>query len=298
VLGIIFAIACVMTFVKADYSVAGQGAGIGGFLVIVGATFGYAAGWNPYASDYTRYLPANSSRVRTGLWAGLGVFVSCVVLELAGAASATLAAPKDASPTDAFTGHLGSVVGDLTLLAIALGAVAANAINIYSGALSFTAMGFRIPLRAARAITALVFGVLGLIVAFLGLNNISKYENFLLVISYWIGPWLGVYFIDQLLRRGHRVAGFLFDREHRPFAGWVSMVVAMAVSIWLFANEPPLYVGPVPTKHPAFGDITFFVGFLIAAVLYAVIYSIERSRQPQEALLVTPEGDAAVTAAD
>jgi NCS1 family nucleobase:cation symporter-1 len=298
VLGIIFAIACVMTFVKADYSVAGQGAGIGGFLVIVGATFGYAAGWNPYASDYTRYLPANSSRVRTGLWAGLGVFVSCVVLELAGAASATLAAPKDASPTDAFTGHLGSVVGNLTLLAIALGAVAANAINIYSGALSFTAMGFRIPLRAARAITALAFGVLGLIVAFIGLNNISKYENFLLVISYWIGPWLGVYLTDQVLRRGHQVAGFLFDREHRPFAGWVSMVVAMGVSIWLFANQPPLYVGPVPTHVKAFGDITFFVGFVIAAVLYAAIFAAERSREPQEAVLVTPEGETAISAVD
>src|SRR5947209_6187518 len=173
VLGIIFAIACIMTFVKADYSVAGKGAGIGGFLVIVGATFGYAAGWNPYASDYTRYLPPTTSRARTGLFAGLGVFISCVALELAGAASASLAAPKDASPTDAFVGHLGSVVGDLTLLAIALGAVAANAVNIYSGALSFTAMGFRIPLRAARAVTALVFGVLGLIVAYIGLNNIS-----------------------------------------------------------------------------------------------------------------------------
>src|SRR6195952_3198858 len=190
ILAIIFAIACIITFTKGDYSGGGSGAGIGGCLAIVGATFGFAAGWNPYAADYTRYLPANTSPARTGLFAGLGVFLSCMVLELAGAASATLLAPKDLSPTDAFTSHLPSVVGNLTLLAIALGAVAANAVNIYSGALSFTAMGIRIPLKAARAITALVFGVLGLIVAFLGLNNIGSYENFLLVISYWIGPWL------------------------------------------------------------------------------------------------------------
>src|SRR3954447_20236674 len=288
VLGIIFAIACVMTFAKADYSVAGQGAGIGGFLVIVGATFGYAAGWNPYASDYTRYLPANSSRVKTGLWAGLGVFVSCVVLELAGAASATLAAPKNASPTDAFTGHLGSVVGNLTLLAIALGAVAANAINIYSGALSFTAMGFRIPLRAARAITALVFGALGLIVAFLGLKDISKYENFLLLISYWIGPWLGVVFTDWFLRRRNRVDGFLFDRSHRPFAGWVAMLVGIVVSVSLFANQTE-YVGPVPKAVPELGDIAFFVGFVVAGVVYAVLHSLQRGREPEDAVLVTPD---------
>src|SRR3954449_5294675 len=290
VLALIFAIACIIIFTKADLGSTANatGAGIGGFLVIVGATFGYAAGWNPYAADYTRYLPANSSPVKTGLSAGLGVFLSCFVLEVAGAASTSVVLNLD-NPTEGFTSPLGSVMGNLTLLAIALGAVAANAINIYSGALSFTALGFRIPLRTARAVTALVFGVLGLVVAFLGLNDISKYENFLLVISYWIGPWLGVYFTDWYLRLGHRVDGFLFDRKHHPYAGWVSMLVGMALSIWLFADQT-LYVGVVPERWPAFGDIAFFVGFLVAGVLYAAIHSVERGREPADAVLVTPAG--------
>src|SRR3954453_18681660 len=303
VLALIFAIACIITFTKADFGSSAYtgGAGIGGFLVIVGATFGYAAGWNPYPADYTphpppapspadypRSLPADSSPAKTGLSAGLGVFLSCFVLEVAGAASTSVVLNLD-NPTEGFTSPLGSVMGNLTLLAIALGAVAANAINIYSGALSFTALGFRIPLKTARAVTALVFGVLGLIVAFLGLNDIGKYENFLLVISYWIGPWLGVYLVDWAMRRGHRVDGFLFDRKHTPYAGWVSMLVGMALSIWLFADQS-LYTGLVPSKWPSFGDIAFFVGFLIAGVLYAVIHSIERSKEPQEAVLVPPEG--------
>jgi NCS1 nucleoside transporter family len=288
VLAIIFAIACIITFTKADFGSTANatGAGIGGFLVIVGATFGYAAGWNPYAADYTRYLPADASPAKTGGSAGLGVFLSCYVLEVAGAASTSVVLNLD-NPTEGFTSPLGSVMGNLTLLAIALGAVAANAINIYSGALSFTALGFRIPLKTARAVTALVFGVLGLIVAFLGLNDISKYENFLLVISYWIGPWLGVYLVDWAMRRGHRVDGFLFDRKHTPYAGWVSMLVGMALSIWLFADQS-LYTGLVPSRWPSFGDIAFFVGFLISGALYAVIHSIERTKEPQEAVLVTP----------
>jgi NCS1 nucleoside transporter family len=289
VLALIFAIACVITFVKGDYSGGGSGAGIGGFLIIVGATFGYAAGWNPYAADYTRYLPPGTSPARTGLFAGLGVFLSCLALELAGAASATLAAPKDLSPTDAFTSHLGSVVGNLTLLAIALGAVAANAVNIYSGALSFTAMGITLPLKAARALTALVFGILGFIVALVGLNNISSYENFLLVISYWIGPWLGVYLTDQFLRRGHRVDGFLFDRRHTPYAGAAAMLIGIVLSVWLFANQT-LYVGPVPKAVPQLGDIAFFVGFLLAAAGYAALFGLQRGKEPQDAVLVTPEG--------
>jgi NCS1 family nucleobase:cation symporter-1 len=288
VLALIFAIACIIIFTKADLGSTANatGAGIGGFLVIVGATFGYAAGWNPYAADYTRYLPANSSPVKTGLSAGLGVFLSCFVLEVAGAASTSVVLNLD-NPTEGFTSPLGTVMGDLTLLAIALGAVAANAINIYSGALSFTALGFRIPLKTARAVTALVFGVLGLIVAFLGLNDISKYENFLLVISYWIGPWLGVYLTDWYLRRGHRVDGFLFDRNHTPYAGWVSMLVGMALSIWLFADQS-LYTGVVPSKWPSFGDIAFFVGFLIAGGLYLALFQAQRGREPEDAVLVEP----------
>jgi purine-cytosine permease-like protein len=289
VLVIIFAVACVITFTKADVgSETGTGAGLGGFLVIVGATFGYAAGWNPYAADYTRYLPPDTSKRATGLWAALGVFVSCMVLEVAGAASTSIATAAGLNPTDAFTSHLGTVIRDLTLLAIALGAIAANAINIYSGALSFTAMGFRLPLRAARAITAVAFGVLGLIVAWLGLKDVSRYENFLLVISYWIGPWLGVYFTDQFLRRGHRVDGFLFDRRHTPWAGWVSMLVAIVVAVWLFANQS-LYVGLVPKHVGQVGDIAFFVGFLLAGILYAAFFPLQCTAEPQDAVLVTPE---------
>ncbi|MCU1606098.1 MAG: hypothetical protein JWP46_2563 [Modestobacter sp.] len=288
VLGIIFAIACVLTFVRADYSAAGTGAGVGGFLVIVGATFGYAAGWNPYAADYTRYLPADTPRLRVGLFAGLGVFLSCFVLELAGAASTSIVTDAGLNPTTAFTSHLGTVIGDLTLLAIALGAIAANAINVYSGALSFTALGFRVPLKAARAVTALGFGVLGLILAWTALKDAgARYENFLLVISYWIGPWLGVYFTDQYLRRGHRVDGFLFDTRHRPYAGWVSMLVGIVVSVGLFSNET-FYVGVVPTHVPEVGDITFFVGFLVAAGCYAALFATQRSREPQDAVLLTP----------
>jgi NCS1 family nucleobase:cation symporter-1 len=288
VLGIIFAIACILTFTKAGYAGHGSGAGLGGFLIIVGATFGYAAGWNPYAADYTRYLPPTVSKVATGLWAGLGVFISCLALELAGAASTSIATAAGLNPTDAFTSHFGSAVRDLTLLAIALGAIAANAINIYSGALSFTAMGFTIPLRTARAITAVAFGVLGLIVAWLGLKDVSKYENFLLVISYWIGPWLGVYFTDQVLRRRHEVRGFLFDRRHNPLAGWVAMLIAIVISVWLFANQS-LYTGLVPKHWPSFGDVAFFVGFLLAALIYAALFTLERGREPEDAVLVTPD---------
>ncbi len=287
---VVFAIASVVIVSKAH-----PGAHItgvpGGFLITLGAAFGYAAGWNPYASDYTRYLPPGTNRRATGLWAGLGVFISCVALETVGAAAATITSVGKfaANPTAGFTSHLPTGLADVTLLAIALGAVCANALNVYSGSMSFLALGIRLPLTLRRAIVALVFGVAGFFLALSGLHDAgTKYNNFLLVIAYWIGPWLGVFFTDQFLRRGKRVDGLLFDRKHRPWAGFVAMAVATVVSIYFFANQTE-YVGVVPKHAAGFGDIAFEVGFVLAALLYALFFKVQGEGRVEEALHIPDE---------
>jgi purine-cytosine permease-like protein len=272
VLAVIFLSATVVTFAKADLGAPGSGGGTGGFLVLASAAFGYAAGWNPYASDYTRYLAPTTNPVRVGLFAGLGVFVSCIVLELAGAAAVTVGTFDGDNPTAAFTGHLPHVVADLTLLAIALGAVSANVLNIYSGSMAFLALGIRLPSHVRRALVALMFGVLGFFVAWNGLSDAGhKYEGFLLVIAYWVAPWLGVVLTDQLLRRGTEYEGTMTSAAYRNWAGPIAFVVSMVVSVWLFSAQTR-YVGPVVKSHPGIGDVTPVVGLLLAAVIYAVLF--------------------------
>ena len=280
VLAIIFAIASVIILTKSHPGAASHGGGLGGFLLTMGAAYGYAVGWNPYASDYTRYFRPETSKRAIALWSGLGLFLSCAILEIVGAASVTAGGDALGQPTGAFTGHLPTAIADLTLLAIALGAVAANVLNIYSGALSFVAMGIRLPLALRRAIVALAFGVAGFIVALFGLHNAgSKYEDFLLVIAYWIAPWLAVVFMDQFLRRGTDVERLLFDTRHVSLAGPIAMLAGMGISIWLFSNQTD-YTGWVPSHVPAVGDITFAVGFVVTAVVYAALNAVERSRHP------------------
>jgi len=291
VLGIAFVLAAISIFTKAHPSAVHSTGGTGGFLITLGAAFGYACGWNPYAADYTRYLRPGVSKLSTGLFAGLGVFISCVALEIVGAASATIGSAGDAlgNPTGAFTGHMSTALADFVLVAIAIGAVCANVLNIYSGAMSFLTLGFRLPLVLRRAIIALVFGAIGFVVALTGLKDAGdKYENFLLVIAYWIGPWLAVMFTDWVLRRRDRVDGFLFDTRHNPWAGPLAMAIGMAVSIPLFSNQTK-YVGPVPKHHPALGDLTFEVGFVLTALLYAGFFYLQADRRNE--VLVIPEGD-------
>jgi nucleobase:cation symporter-1, NCS1 family len=278
VLAIVFAIGAVIVLARSDpgYAAADGGTGgIGGFLLTVGAVVGYTAGWSPYAADYARYLPAESPRLRTGLAAGLGLFGSTSVLMIVGAASVSASAAAGVAsdnPTTAFVGVLPDALAALTLLAIALGAVAANVLNVYSGAMAFLSLGVDVPLRWARAVVALAFGVVGFVIALVALADAAhSYEAFLLVIVYWIGPWLGVVLTDQYLRRDGLSVGTLYDRGYRNHAGVVALLVGIAVSVPLFSNQA-LFTGLLPRLVPGVGDVTFLVGFALAAAVYALLF--------------------------
>src|SRR5437762_7052908 len=64
-LALAFLLASVITLAKAQPGAAQGGGGVAAFLLTVGAAFGYAAGWNPYAADYTPYLPPDADRQAT-----------------------------------------------------------------------------------------------------------------------------------------------------------------------------------------------------------------------------------------
>ncbi len=90
---------------------------------------------------------------------------------------------------------------------------------MYSSAISFAAMGIKLPTPSIRAVIAVVMSLAGLVVAAIGLNNIGSYENFLLVIAYWVGPWLGVVFADRLLRRFRTGEAIYTDAHYKNWAG-------------------------------------------------------------------------------
>src|SRR5229473_292095 len=248
-----------------------------GIVFIV--AFGYAVGWNPFAADYTRYMSPTVNRRMVGIWAGLGVLVSCVVLEMAGAVLATVAKTDffNGVPTAQLQRAMPDPVYYAALLCIAIGAVAANAINIYSGTMALVSLGIRemgMTLRQRRAVIAIVVGVIGFLGGVILQAQVapgSKYESFLLLISYWIAPWLAVMFVDYWLRGGdYGDESIFYNTGYNRWQGVVAMGVGLVVSVYFFANVFGLYIGPVPNGNPDFGDITFIVGFLLSGALYYV----------------------------
>lgn len=288
---VVFGLATVLILSKANLGaginpkVQGPLGEFGAFTLTFTAAFGYAVGWNPYASDYTRYLPSSTSRFMTGLWAGLGVFISCAVLEVTGAALVTVPGThwQATNPTDQFIKPLPGLLAGLVLLGIALGAVTANVLNIYSGAMSFLTLGIRLPLTIRRAVVALGTGVVGYVVGVALQAEVgpgSKYEEFLLLISYWVAPFLAVVIVDYLLRGGEYDLRVFYDPRHRPWRGLVAMVAGIVLSAPFWNN--PLLVGPIPKAYPGIGDITFVVGFVVAAVVHLVLNAGAR-REPARA---------------
>lgn len=232
------------------------------FAVMAAAAFSYIGSWGTYASDYSRYLPMKTSR-RKILWTVFaGSLIASVWLELVGAAVAILAGPKAINSIQALHSVTGSF-GVLSVLAIILGGTAADALNLYSNSLSAGAFGIKWP-RWSLALTA---GLMGLILSILGSGHFeTNYNNFLLLLGYWMTPWMGVLFADFYAQKAYRHA--TQDSRNKKVVhlpGLVSFLIGILVSIPFM--DSTLYTGPV-AKALHGVDLTFVIGFVVSFSLY------------------------------
>jgi NCS1 family nucleobase:cation symporter-1 len=120
--------------------------------------------------------------------------------------------------------------------------------------------------RIARWRAAIIVGVLGAILASGGGHpeaTARLYTNFLLLLSYWASPWAAVVFIDWLQRRGQRIAPEEFESGARIRAGLYAWIIGLTASL-PFWNQA-WYVGPFTSAYPQFGDLSYYVGFIVAA---------------------------------
>lgn len=263
-----------------------------GFTLTAGAAYGYTAGWTAFASDYTRYLPANTNKRALGLAAGLGNFTSTTLIMIVGAASFNVLAAGNfwgiENPTETFTAIFHPVFASIVLLAIVVGSVSANILNVYSGAMSFIAMGFKLGFKARRALMVALAGLVGGLISYLGVVNgdvAHQLDSFLLVVSYWVSPWIAVVLTERILSRGKN-AGERALSPKNSWAGVTAFVLAASFSIWGFASQV-LYTGPlaIALHHVTLDngaivdvpDLAALVGFILASTLFVLFSRFDRN---------------------
>ncbi len=250
-------------------------------ILVMTAVASYVFSWSPYAADYARYLPATTSKRRVFAAVFAGSFLGCVWLQVLGAAVATIG--FHLAPIDLVVKVMGRFWLP-ALLAIVLGTITANALNIYTGALSLLTLD--VPVR--RWVSVVAVGVLGGALALYGVHGLaSKYETFLLLLSYWIGPWWAVIVVDFFLRPGQGPQARPDSSPAAPRAvEWPGLAAFLAglVASLPFMNSS-LFTGPVARLlHGA--DLAYYIGMLVAGGLY---YGLRKRETPSPMTLEPPQ---------
>ena len=270
-LAILFAIVTIAVLPKANFGLAnGDAAGIGTFILMTTIAGSFNLAWALYASDYTRYLPRDASRSGIFLWTFLGLGLSAIWIEALGLAVVG-ALGSEGDTVHQINGLIGGgIVGVLAMVAIFFATVAVNAMNDYTGSLSLLAAGIRIPRPVSAAVVAVLsFGAT--LYLYYG-NFLSTVENYLLLITYWIGPWAAVVLVDWSRRRGRTGTSRAVDFGLLPSGrnALIALVVGVLASV-PFMNQT-LFTGPLVGSLGG-ADIAYFVGFLVAAIVYWALES-------------------------
>jgi NCS1 family nucleobase:cation symporter-1 len=224
----------------------------GMFLLTVAIVASYLFSWAPYATDYSRYLPLSTRRPSV-FWATfVGAFVATAGVELIGVLAA-VAAGTAGTPIAVLTRAMGPLAKP-ALAAVVLGTVTANALNAYTGTLSSLSLGLRLP----RTAMVVVFGVIGGVLSYLGYHGFStNYENFLLLLSYWVAPWIGV-----LLAATYLPERAVTEARAVPVQALLALFVVGILASIPFMDQT-LYEGPVAHLLGG-GDIGYWVGLALA----------------------------------
>ena len=251
----------------------GQGPGVGGadypgaFVLGFMTCFALVASWYPFASDYSRYLPASSDRRSVTWWPVLGVTLPMLVLGLFGLLLPTIDAKLASSQgvLAVISSHAPVWVSVPFFLFVILGEIWANYLDVYTAGLVTLTMGIRLQ----RWQTALGCGLLGTALAAYAVLITDfhlAYEDFLILTYLWAPAWAAVVLLSF----------FAFEMRVRAGAALIAWAAGTAVSL-LVVNYGNLFSnvgrqggffndGLIRGLHSA--DLSGLVSVAVAAAVY------------------------------
>jgi nucleobase:cation symporter-1, NCS1 family len=242
------------------------------FLVVVSIIAVYQISWAPFVSDYSRYLPQQTTIKQAFWWTYAGSAFSCVWLQILGCLVAVLL-PK-AGTAEAF----GMISGNWVLFVFTLSLVGAAATNLYCGMIALVTL-LNTWKEVHKSVLLRIGGIaitliIGLIVAIDGYHSfLTNFSNFLLVLLFIFVPWTAVNLTDFYLIRCGQYDTESFFTPHGIYGGWgwqglVAYFVGLGIEIPFI--DQSLYTGPF-AKALGGADISWIVGIVVSAVVYYAI---------------------------
>ncbi|WP_197514696.1 cytosine permease, partial [Mycobacterium sp. 852013-50091_SCH5140682] len=229
-----------------------------------------------YVSDYSRYLPPDVSAPAVISWTYAGAALSAMWLMSLGAFIGSAIAEPDAIGSIQQVGNslfhgfgtFAAVISVPALLSI-------MAINLYGAMLTGASAvdGFKQlkPSVRGRIIGILVIAIVVYTIALIIPENyLSSFNNFVLMMLYFLIPWTAVNLVDfYFVRRGHYAIADIFKPNgvygRWSWRGLVAYAVGFAAMIPFITTT--FYEGPA-AKAIGGGDISFAVGLVVSGVSY------------------------------
>ena len=230
--------------------------------------------WANTGSDYSRYLPVDADQRGVFWWSSLGGMIPAVLLEILGAAIASIVSTAS-DPISGLPKALpGWVVTPYLFVAIVT-LFAVNAIDLYSSGLTLQTIGLKLKRWQCVIVDMIIATVVGGITIFNSDFN-RLYSEFLGLLIVWLSPWLAIYVVDWWLRRGkYDPAALLQGRggrywRHNGFnvPGVIAQVAGMVAScLWIDSSA---FVGPFSSRTSG-SDFSFFTGLLVGGLVYFLL---------------------------
>lgn len=274
-----FAITTVLAFTTLPAPTAAHAGGWDGtaFLVEFSLAAGYNISYAVYVSDYSRYLPARSSAPRLIFYTYLGAAASAVWLMGLGGLLASRIPKVDAITSIKQVGdNLFPGFGTIVVLVSTLALISIMGVNAYGAMLTSVSGvdGFR-KVHAtvrARVIGLVVVGLVTVLIALLIPDDyLGSFNNFVLLMLYFLVPWTAVNLVDfYAVRHGRYAITEIFNP--RGIYGRWSWRGLLAYSIGFLAmipffSLPGLFTGPIAALIGG-ADVSFAVGLVVAGGLY------------------------------
>jgi len=176
---------------------------VGAFLTGVGVAVTFALTYAPFVSDYSRYLPADTSGRAVFGWTAAGVFLSATwVIVLGILLTSTFGADDIFQSADAAMG--GGILSAVVLTVTAAGLAVTNVLNVYGGMLNLiTGLATFVRIKVSfrnRVLMILPTFIVGTAAATLAYENYSQnLTAFLSLLLLLLIPWGAVNLVDYYL---------------------------------------------------------------------------------------------------
>jgi NCS1 family nucleobase:cation symporter-1 len=238
----------------------------GAFVLGFMTCFALVASWYPFASDYSRYLPARSSTRAVTLWPIAGIAIPMIGLGLFGLLLPTIDSQLAANRgvLAVISTHAPEWMTIPFFVFVVVGEIWANYLDVYTAGLVLLTMGIRVD-RWKSALGCGIAGTALAAYAVLVSDFHVAYQDFLILTYLWAPAWAAVVLLGV----------FVFDTRGRPADAVAAWLLGTATSL-LFVNYENLFgnltAGPffnqalIDALHGA--DISGIVSVAVAAGVY------------------------------